>query len=553
VAACLALGPGSSLYAQQDTIRPDSARPDSTQAQPPGSPVVIRDDTLFRLVAPMGPFTPAERARAITRRVDSLTGDPLRRTASLSVVDTAGVTDIRLGEFVVMSVIPGDAAVAGVERRVLADRWAARIQSAIRGRERAVTIGSVALGALKTLAATVVLILLFQLFRRVFPALRGQIEAWQTARRIPSVRIQRLELLSADSVTEALLGLTRGLRVIAVVFVLYLYVPLVLSFFPWTAGLSTTLFDWILEPLGRAGRGFVGFLPDLFTILVIGLVVNYLLKFIRLFFDGIARRKIMLEGFYQEWAVPTYKIVRFMVLVFALVMIYPYLPGSSTAAFQGISVFLGLLISFGSASAIANVVAGIVMTYMRPFLLGDRVKIADTTGDVIERTLLVTRVRTIKNVDVTIPNAMVLSSHIINFSSSARERGLVLHTSVTIGYDAPWRQVHELLVAAAAGTTGIKQEPPPFVLQTGLDDFYVRYELNAYTDDPGSMARTYSELHQAIQDRFNEAGVEIMSPHYGALRDGNQVTIPADHLPASYRAPGFRWYPLRASGGEGGS
>ncbi|MDH5275865.1 MAG: mechanosensitive ion channel family protein, partial [Gammaproteobacteria bacterium] len=226
------------------------------------------------------------------------------------------------------------------------------------------------------------------------------------------------------------------------------------------------------------------------------------------------------------------------------VVIFPYLPGSGSPAFQGVSIFLGVLFSLGSTSAIANVVAGLVLTYMRPFRNGDRVKIADTVGDVLERDLLVVRVRTIKNVDVTIPNSMVLSNHIINFSACARDPGLILHSSVTIGYDAPWRQVHDLLTAAASRTPGIEKEPAPFVLQTALDDFYVRYELNATTSTPNRMAEIYSELHANIQDAFNEAGVEIMSPHYVAARDGSQSTIPADHLPASYIAPPFRILPV---------
>jgi small-conductance mechanosensitive channel len=177
---------------------------------------------------------------------------------------------------------------------------------------------------------------------------------------------------------------------------------------------------------------------------------------------------------------------------------------------------------------------------MRPFKIGDRVRIADTTGDVVERTLLVTRIRTIKNVDITVPNAMVLSSHIVNFSSSAQDRGVILHTGVTIGYDAPWRKVHELLIAAAADTEGVLDNPKPFVFQTALDDFYVHYEINAYTEKPNEMARIYSDLHQNIQDKFYEAGVEIMSPHYGALRDGNRVAIPDEHLPKGYHPPAFR-------------
>jgi small-conductance mechanosensitive channel len=172
--------------------------------------------------------------------------------------------------------------------------------------------------------------------------------------------------------------------------------------------------------------------------------------------------------------------------------------------------------------------------------MGDRVRIGETVGDITEKTLLVTRVRTIKNVEITIPNGTVLSSQVVNFTTLAAEHGLILNTTVTIGYDAPWARVHELLIEAARRTEHILSEPAPFVLQTALNDFYVSYELNAYTDRPDVMAATYSQLHQHIQDAFNEGGVEIMSPHYGALRDGNATTIPAAHLPADYRAPAFR-------------
>ncbi|CAG0940716.1 partial Miniconductance mechanosensitive channel MscM, partial [Candidatus Brocadiaceae bacterium] len=194
--------------------------------------------------------------------------------------------------------------------------------------------------------------------------------------------------------------------------------------------------------------------------------------------------------------------------------------------------------------AIANVVAGVVLTYMRPFKLGDRVKIADTMGDVIEKTLLVTRVRTPKNVDITVPNAMVLGSHIINYSSSAIEKGLILHSTVTIGYDVPWKQVHDLLITAALRTEGVLKDPKPFVLQTSLQDYYPAYEVNAYTHQANSMAGVYSDLHANIQDVFNEAGVEIMSPAYSAVRDGNQSTIPQDYLPKEYQAPSFKIFPF---------
>lgn len=259
---------------------------------------------------------------------------------------------------------------------------------------------------------------------------------------------------------------------------------------------------------------------------------------------------ITFPGFYHEWADPTYRIVRFLVIAFAAIAIFPYIPGSTSAAFQGVSVFLGVLLSLGSAGAVSNTVAGVIITYMRPFQIGDRVKIADTFGDVMEKTLLVTRVRTIKNVLITIPNSMVLGSHLVNYSSSAKDPGLILPTSVTIGYDAPWKTVHELLISAARATTHILGKPEPFVLQTSLDDFYVTYELNAYTRQPNLMASIYAELHQNIQNKFNEAGVEIMSPHYAQIRDGNKITIPDQYLPKTYQVPAIRLEGLDALFGK---
>jgi small-conductance mechanosensitive channel len=178
---------------------------------------------------------------------------------------------------------------------------------------------------------------------------------------------------------------------------------------------------------------------------------------------------------------------------------------------------------------------------MRPFKVGDRVKIGDVTGDVLEKTMLVTRIRTIKNEDVTVPNSTILSASCVNFSSNTRpeDTGLILHTTVTIGYDTPWKKMHEALVEAAHRTDLLEKSPEPFVLQTSLDDFYVSYQLNVYTKEPNKQAVIYSQLHQNIQDACNEAGIEIMSPHYQSMRDGNATTIPPDYLPKDYEAPPF--------------
>ena len=361
---------------------------------------------------------------------------------------------------------------------------------------------------------------------------------------IKGVSIKNAQVLSEEKMAGLIALSLRILNFTLLIILFYFYITIIFSFFKITRTWSKTLINYILNPLNSLLNAIIGYLPNLFFIIIIIFFTRYLIKIVKFIFNEMEKGTISFPGFQKDWAVPTFKIVRFIILVLSVIIIYPYLPGAQSRAFEGVSILLGVVLSMASASAISNMIAGIVLTYMSAFKLGDRVKIADTIGDVIEKTLLVTRVRTIKNVDVTIPNSMVLGSHIINFSSSAKERGLILHTSVTISYDTPWKKVHELLINAALECDDILKDPKPFVLQNSLNDFYVNYEINAYTNEPGKMAVIYSQIHSKIQDKFNEASVEIMSPHYSAVRDGNQVTIPEDYLPKDYQPRSFRIFPF---------
>jgi small-conductance mechanosensitive channel len=379
-------------------------------------------------------------------------------------------------------------------------------------------------------------VLFYALIKSINSILRiyvNKYDSWKGTR-IRSIRIKTIELLPVDRMIDFLKLLTKAARFGVIALIFYGYLTVIFSLFTFSETWAETLLNYVITPLNSVWSSLLNFLPNLFFIIVLVFIFYYLIKGVKFFFLEIDKGTLIFQGFHKEWALPTFKIVRFLILVLAAIVIFPYLPGSNSPFFQGISVFLGILFSLGSSSAISNIVAGIVLTYMRPFKIGDRVKIADTMGDVIERTLLVTRVRTIKNVDITIPNAMVLSSHIINYSSSAEDKGLILHTTLTIGYDVPWRKVQSLLLSAADEMTDILKEPKPFVLQTSLDDFYVSYELNVYTNMSGNMSAIYSELHSRIHDKFDEAGVEIMSPHYSSLRDGNNSTVPQGHLPKEY-------------------
>jgi len=330
------------------------------------------------------------------------------------------------------------------------------------------------------------------------------------------------------------------LYLLSVTIVSYFYITILFSFFSFTETWADMLIGFIVTPIQFALHALISYLPNIFIILIIIFLIKYLLKLIKFIFSAIENKAFTVPGFYSDWAMPTFKIVRFMVIIFAVIVIFPYLPGSNSPFFKGITVFIGVLFSLGSTSAIANVIAGVVLTYMRPFKVGDRVKIAETMGDIVEKSLLVTRVRTTKNVDITVPNAMVLSSHIINYSSSSQQSGLIIHSIITMGYEIDWRIVHELLIESALITHLILKEPKPYVYQTVLDDFYVKYEINAYTKHPEKMTSIYSELHQNIQDVFGKAGLELMSPIYSSLRDGNKSTVPEQYLGKNYKIQGFK-------------
>lgn len=351
------------------------------------------------------------------------------------------------------------------------------------------------------------------------------IERWQGTR-IRAFHVQQQEILSDDEISHLLAVTVKGFGLLLSGTVVVVALATVLSFFAWTEKAAGAAFNLAASTISQAANAVVAYIPNFFLIAFIATIAWYLVRLLRLLFEGIQSERIRIRGFYPEWAMPTFNIIRILVVLFAVVMIFPYLPGSSSPAFQGVSIFVGVLFSLGSTSAVANVVAGIVITYMRAFKIGDRVRIAETEGIVIERSLFVTRLRTNKNVEIAIPNSQVMANHIINFSSLARDKGVMLHTSVGIGYDVDWRRVHELLLAAARETEGVAEKPDPFVHQKKLGDFAVVYELNVPIRQAHRIPAVTSELHGQILDHFNRAGVEIMSPDYAALRNGNSPAIP---------------------------
>lgn len=499
------------------------------------TPVVLGDDTLFPIQARVGSFDPSFRAEVIADRIRTFARDLSVPLEAIEVVDNAkaGSTDILAGETTLVTLVDADAAAAGVARDELAAAHANRIREAVERYRVAYGWRSILIGVVSTVVLSIAFLTGWLAISRSIPRIRLLLRQWRGTR-IRGLTLFNTEILSAGRVVDLLTEIVRIIRLLLYAVLLAAYVSVVLSLFPWTRGFARSLLGYVTTALNTVVVGVIDYLPNLVFLAVIGVITHYLLKILRFIFTEIERGNIVFDWFYPEWAKPTHKLIQFLVLAFAATIAFPYFPGSHTPAFQGISIFLGVLISLGSSSAIANIFAGIILTYTRGFLVGDRIQIGEATGDVVDKTLLVTRIRTVKNVVVTIPNSAVLTSHIVNFSSSTTgddAAPLILHSTVTLGYDIPWRQVYEVLIDAARKTPGILAEPGPFVLQSALDDFYVRYELNAYTSDPGVMAQTYSSLHENIQDACNESGLEILSPHYRALRDGSELTLPASYRP----------------------
>ena len=510
-------------YAQQ------RQRIDSLRQFTKGIPVVADGDTLFYLYTKRGGYTPQQRAQMTGSAIEELGRRFNLRPDSVSVDHSDIVSDLMYGNKVLLSLTDQDALWEGVSRDSLANERRQNVVDKLHEMKAEHGIWRMAKRILYFVLVIVGQYFLFRLTNWLFRKLKVRILRLKDTK-IKPVSIQGYELLDAQKQANLLVFLASVGRYILMGLQLLFTVPLIFIIFPQTEGLAYRLLGYIWNPIRGIFVGIIDYIPKLFTIIVIWYAVKYLVRFVLYLAREVEGGRLKINGFYPDWAMPTFHIIRFLLYAFMIAMIYPYLPGSNSGVFQGISVFVGLIVSLGSSTVIGNIIAGLVITYMRPFKIGDRIQLNDTTGNIIEKTPLVTRIRTPKNEVVTVPNSFVMSSHTVNYSTSAREYGLIIHSEVSIGYDIPWRKVNELLIDAALNTPGVVDDPRPFVLETSLSDWYPVYQVNAYIKEADKMPQIYSNLHQNIQDKFNEAGIEIMSPHYMAMRDGNETTIPKDDL-----------------------
>ncbi len=475
---------------------------------------VIVDGRVIIKVRGTFTFPAKRRAAEIRQEIIAVARDPSIPPA-VTLKPEADRTLVMAGDRMLFDVFDADAAMQGLRRGVWAEDKKRLIEEAIANYRRERNPSVLLTKSAYALAAIVIGVGLLFGFRKGFHSLDNLVER-RLGEHIKTLEEKSAHFIRSRRLGEFLHSLIKGLHIVLIALTLYFTLSFVLGLYPWTRGFAIWLFDLILNPLAEIGNGLLATIPDLFYLVILFFITRYILGMVRAFFQGVERGAVKLESFEREWAAPTYRILRLTIIIFAVVMAYPHIPGSDSAAFKGISVLLGLIISLGSTSIIGNLIAGYSLTYRSPFKIGDRIRINDTVGEVVETRVLTTRLRSPKNEEVIVPNTTILNGEIINYSALAQQQGLILHTTVGIGYETPWRQVEAMLKQAADRTSGLLKKPKPFVLQKALGDFAVTYELNAHCNNPKNMPHIYSALHRNILDVFNEYGVAIMTPSYVA-------------------------------------
>ncbi|MFI2741661.1 mechanosensitive ion channel family protein [Zhouia sp. PK063] len=496
-----------------------------------------KNDTLFYVYTKIGAFTAKDRATYISDKIQGLDTN-FFISDSLKTDTLANEIDLMYKGDVLVSISNQEATAQATTKEILALQFTQAIIKNLDYAGHALMpkslILKIGLILLILVGVWLVLKLVGFIYKKMKWFIHQKKDKW-----FKSLSYNNYTFITPEQELKMALFLVEIIKWLLILIVVYVFFPLIFSVFEFTRGWSNYLFDLIFSSFGGIFKAIWNYLPNIIKIAAIIIVMKYFMRFVKYIFSEIQAEKLQISGFHADWAMPTFTIVRFLLYAFMFVLIFPLLPGSDSTIFKGVSVFIGILFSLGSSSAIANMVAGLVITYMRPFKIGDRVNLGNVSGNVIEKTMLVTRIKTIKNEEITIPNSSVLTGNTTNYSTYAQQDGLIINTSVTLGYDIPYKKVYQALIEAALRTDMIEKTPQPFVLQTSLEDFYVSYQLNAYTKQANKQAVIYSQLHQNIQDCCNELDIEILSPHYRAQRDGNMTTIPQEYLKDDYKSPGF--------------
>ena len=462
---------------------------------------------------------------------------------------TIFVLESRVGSFdqVTLTVTPPDVLAVSQPQQALAEQDRQQTISAQQKDQARFFKGDTKKSLIFIAVATIVVIVITIILNRIFARILTGLESWRQAR-VSEIRINEVELYPLKRIFQLLINTFKLLRLVALLTLFFFYVSSVLSRFTGTGRLMQSIKQELWTKLTVIGSKFLSSIPNLFIIALAIFICYVAISLVNWFFKLLERGILSLPGFYPEWALVTSRLITIFIIGFTLALIYPLLPGYESNAFKGISLFFGALISLGSHGIVADFLAGIELCYSRAFRVGDIIKIGNSMGEIVNLSLIITRFRTVNNEIVSLANTQLLNNQIINYSASARNYNapLMLYTNVSLGYDVSLTDVHQALIAAAKITPHILHKPAPFVWQTSLDDFYVSYQLNVYTEqlDLMLMNTIYSELHANILKHCDEAGIEILSPHYTALRDGNESTLSTEHLTPESTIPGFRIYPI---------
>lgn len=500
------LWPVAAVYAASD----DSAALEAGESTV--APVVMDGEILLR-VSGLSAYPAEIRAERIAGRIRGVAANRSIPPDALQVREEGDLSRIIVGDELIMVVVDADAQRESSPRSVLARAYQMRISEAIHEYRRDRSPGSLARAGLAALAATIALAVLLWIGTRVMHWLDILLER-RVKRRLEGLEEQSLRIVNATHLWRLLSGLRSVLWTAATLIAIVVYFDFLLHLFPWTRGFGHQLLTLLTDPLRIIGQGILAAIPKLLILAIIIAVMRYLLKALVLLSRALAAGSLKIGTFEREWAWPTYRLVRLLVIALTVVIAYPYIPGSQSEVFKGVSIFFGVIFSLGSSSLIGNIIAGYSLTYRRAFRIGDRVCIGEHIGDVMEMRLLVTHLRTPKNEEVIVPNSEILNNSVVNYTTFARDGQLILHTTVGIGYETPWRQVEAMLLQAAARTEGLLRALPPYVLQKTLGDFAITYEINSYYNDPRTMGVAYTRLHASILDVFNEYGIQIMTPAY---------------------------------------
>jgi len=513
-------------FDEENTIRQQKLKikVDSIKKNTKKYAVAPFNDTLFFIYNKLGSSLAKDRAYNVVSRIHNLYEDDFVKVDSFKIENNEISADIVYRDLVITSVTELDALLEGKSKEEIAANYLKRIQDSITAERTDNSITKLLTRSGLVLLILIVFSILILLINKLKKYGTQRILTERT-QRIKDIKFKNYVLVTSVQKTRMFINALNIVRWGLIILIAFIMLPIVFSVFPFTQSWASNLIGLFTKPLKTAVLAIWDYIPNLITVFVIIVVMRYAVRFIKYIFSEIDKGKLEINGFHRDFAMPTFTIVRFLLQAFTLVLIFPYLPGANSDIFKGISVFIGVLFSLGSSSAISNIIAGLVITYMRPFRIGDRITIADKTGVVIEKSPLVTRLRTIKNEEITIPNSSVLSGNTVNYSTFS-EDGICFQVELTVGYEEPWQRIHELLLNIPPRIQRVNLNPAPFVLQKKLDDFYVLYELNVYIAKSAEIELAKSEIFQSILDDFLAAGIEMNGPHIFAKVDHVQQYNP---------------------------